>query len=68
MDEPPNTNPRLDWMDKQVTLTLNGGELAILTGLTSREWTSLHGDQKRVAYVETIRRLRQKLITASDRL
>jgi hypothetical protein len=56
------SNPRLDWMDKPVTLRINGGEAAIILGLLTREWSAIRRDPNRQPYHETLSALRQKLI------
>jgi hypothetical protein len=55
---------KVSWMDKPVSLNVDGGEAAILLGLITTEWASIARDENRASYYRTLTILREKLIKA----
>ena len=59
----PTGNSRLDWIDKPVTLTIDGGDAAVLLALVSGERSAVRDRlMGRDEYLATIEALRSELI------
>lgn len=59
----PTGNKRLDWIDKPVTLTMDGGDAAILLNLVTGEWKKVAAEgSSRDSFFRTLDALRNALI------